>query len=140
MGSALRWPSQKRNNSGAEVNYSDANHVIVRSCINIIRASVATGLLISCTGIADAAETARLIYAPAPVAEPAPKLAAQFELKLVLREGKGLARQLLDAGIDQKDAAAAARLAAGHLGDGASDCFAKVSVVRVSANGGFSLV
>ena len=67
-------------------------------------------------------------------------LAAQFELKLMLREGKGLARQLIDAGVDQKDAAAAARLAAGHLGDGDGGCFANVSIARDTATGEFSLV
>ncbi|MBW0007518.1 MAG: hypothetical protein JO335_07370 [Sphingomonas sp.] len=87
-----------------------------------------------------AAETARFINAPAPVAAQPPKLAAQFELKLVIHQGKGLARQLLDAGVDQADAADTARLAAGHLGDGTEDCFAKVSVVRVSANSSLSLV
>ena len=87
-----------------------------------------------------AAETARFITAPAPVATPAPKLAAQFDLKLVVRGGRGLARQLLDAGVDQADAAAAARLAAGHLGGEATNCFAKVSLVRVSATGDLSLV
>ena len=89
---------------------------------------------------AGAAETARFINAPAPVSAQAPKLAAQYELRLILQSGKGLARQLLDAGVNQDDAAAAARLAAGHLGDGTADCFAKVSVVRVSANGGLNLV
>ena len=87
-----------------------------------------------------AAETARFINAPAPIAAQPPNLAAQYELRLMLHDGKGLARQLLDAGVNKDDAAEAARLAAGHLGGGTTDCFAKVSVVRVSASSGLTLV
>ena len=69
----------------------------------------------------------------------APKLAGQFQLKIQLFEGRGLARALLDAGVDQKDAAAAARVAAGHLGAGEGGCSATISIER-SPGGGFSLV
>lgn len=61
---------------------------------------------------------------------PAPRLATVFELKLQLPEGRGLARLLLDAGIASDDAAEAARLAAGHLGDGSGGAAAKVEISR----------
>jgi hypothetical protein len=65
------------------------------------------------------------------VTSPAPtRTAGVFELGLRLPEGRGLARLLLDAGIDRDDAAAAARLGAGHLGDGLGGCSAKVTVSR----------
>lgn len=89
---------------------------------------------------ARAGETARFLNAPAAIAQHSPKLAVQFELKLHLAEGRGLAKSLMDAGVGDEDAAAAARLAAGHLGDGAGGCFAKVSIARDSAAGPFSLV
>ena len=96
--------------------------------------------MLAATGPAHAGETARFLNAPASAAVPVPKLAIQFELKLRLPEGRGLARMLMDAGVDQDDAAAAARLAAGHLGDGTGGCFAKVSIARDSATGEYSLV
>ena len=61
---------------------------------------------------------------------PAPRLATVFELKLQLPQGRGLARLLLDAGVASDDAAEAARLAAGHLGDGSGGCVAKVEISR----------
>jgi hypothetical protein len=61
---------------------------------------------------------------------PAPRLATIFELKLQLPEGRGLARLLLDAGIASDDAAEAARLAVGHLGDGSGGSEAKVEISR----------
>jgi hypothetical protein len=85
-----------------------------------------------------AGEAARFLNAPAAAAAPAVKLAVQYELKLRLPEGHGLARLLLDAGVDRDDAAAAAKLAAGHLGDGG--CDVEVSVVRAAGAGGFTLV
>jgi hypothetical protein len=87
---------------------------------------------------AGAAEMPSFLNATA--AAPAPKLAVQFELKLRLPEGRGLARLLLDAGVDRDDAAAAARLAAGHLGDGLGGCEAEVSISRSVEGGGFRLV
>jgi hypothetical protein len=89
---------------------------------------------------AGAAEMPSFLNAPATAAAPAPKLAVQFELKLRLPEGRGLARLLLDAGVDRDDAAAAARLAAGHLGDGLGGCEAEVSISRSVEGGGFRLV
>ena len=71
---------------------------------------------------------------------PRPKLAVQFELKLRLPEGRGLARLLLDAGVSKNDAAAAAQIAAGHMGDGSGGCFAKVSIARDFSSGSFNVV
>jgi hypothetical protein len=89
---------------------------------------------------AGAAEHAIFLNAPAIGGSPAPKLAVQFQLKLRLPEGRGLARMLLDAGVNQDDAAAAARLAAGHLGAGSGGCQAMVSVERNAQGGASSLV
>lgn len=55
-------------------------------------------------------------------------------------EGHGLARLLLDAGVDRGDAAAAARLAAGHLGGGRGGCDVQVSISRAAGGAGFTLV
>jgi len=86
------------------------------------------------------AETARFLNAPATMAAPAAKLAVQYDLKLELPEGRGLARLLLDAGVDREDAAAAARLAAGHLGDRDGGCAVQISITRAVGNDGFRLV
>jgi hypothetical protein len=64
------------------------------------------------------------------VAPPAPQLALMFVLKLRLPEGRGLAAQLLQAGVDENDAATSARIAAGHLGDGEGGCNAKIEISR----------
>lgn len=92
-----------------------------------------------CSSSVIAAENPMFLNAPAVAGSPLPKLAAQFQLKLNLPEGKGLARLLIDAGVNQVDAAAAAKLAAGHLGAGAGGCQARVSVEQ-SADGIFSVV
>ena len=55
-----------------------------------------------------AAETATFVNAPAKAVAAPVKLAGQFQLKLHLPQGKGLARLLIDAGVAQDDAAAAA--------------------------------
>lgn len=111
----------------------------MKTIVAAIWVSVGLGLLpLACA--ADAAETARFLNAPASALAPAPKLAVQFELKLRLPEGRGLARLLINAGVKSDDAAAAARLAAGHLGDGSGGCFAKVSIARDSASGVFNVV
>jgi hypothetical protein len=99
-----------------------------------------TAALLSAAGPAQAGETAKFLNAPATATAPALKLAVQFDLQLQLPEGRGLAQLLMNAGVDQNDAAAAARLAAGHLGDGTGGCFAKVSIARDSASGAYSLV
>lgn len=77
-----------------------------------------------------AAESAHFMNTPATGTPLSPNLAVQFDLKMHLPQGKGLARQLLDAGVNRDDAAAAARLAAGHLGDGTGGCDVKVSISR----------
>lgn len=87
-----------------------------------------------------AGEVAQFINAPAMTAVPAVKLAVQYELKLRLPEGRGLARLLLDAGVDRDDAAAAARLAAGHLGNGTGGCDVSVSVSKAANGSGLRLV
>ena len=89
---------------------------------------------------AHAGETARFLNAPASAAAPAVKLAVQYDLKLRLPQGRGLARLLLDAGVDRDNAASAARLAAGHLGDGSGGCDVQVSITKAAGNGGFKLV
>jgi hypothetical protein len=86
-----------------------------------------------------AAGTATFLNAPAKAGIAPVKLAGQFELKLHLPEGRGLARLLIDAGVVQDDAAAAAKLAAGRLDDDKNDCFATVSVER-AAGGELNLV
>jgi|SRR6185369_57243 len=96
-----------------------------------------SAFLVACP--ADAAEDAQFLNAPA-TSLPTPKFAAQFQLRLRLPEGRGLARLLLDAGVSQDDAGAAARLAAGHLGAGAGGCTALVSIERSAGTTGFSLV
>ena len=102
------------------------------------------GLLASTAAFAGAqpvvaAETAHFLNAPVTAAAPPVRLAVQYELKLNLPEGRGLARVLVEAGVSQADAAAAARLAAGHLGEDIGGCQAKVSVSRTSDGRGFAL-
>jgi hypothetical protein len=82
---------------------------------------------------AGAAETAIFSNAPANAGSPPVRFAGRFELKLRLPEGRGLARLLIDAGVAQDDAAAAAKLAAGRTGDGTNGCFATVSVERAAS-------
>lgn len=91
------------------------------------------------TRAAEAAEHSTFLRAPALAQPPAAKNAAQFQLKISLPEGRGLARALLDAGVNQHDAGTAARLAAGHLGMGEGGCFATISIER-NPSGGFSLM
>ena len=79
-------------------------------------------------GVAGAKDLSPLFHAPSANVPSQLKRAVLFALKLKLPEGRGLARQLLDAGVNQDDAAAAARLAAGHLGDGLGGCDAKVEL------------
>lgn len=86
-----------------------------------------------------AAEIAQFLTAPTTAAAPPVRLAVQYEFKLQLPEGRGLARTLSDAGVSDDDAAAAAKLAAGHLGEEIGGCQAKVSVSRTSDGLGFRL-
>ena len=105
-----------------------------------IRFALAVAASCAVPGAASAAEHAIFLNAPAIGGSPAAKLAVQFQLKLRLPEGRGLARLLLDAGVSQDDAAAAARLAAGHLGAGSGGCQAMVSVERNAEGGAASVV
>ena len=90
-------------------------------------------------GATYAADSAHFMNVPATDTRLRPNFAVQVELKLRLPQGKGLARQLLDAGVDQADAAAAARLAAGHLGDATDGCDVTVSMSRDMQSEGFAL-
>ena len=103
------------------------------------RIAALTALASAGSQSAIAAETAQFLNAPVTVAAPPARLAVQYELKLQLPEGRGLGRVLLDAGVSQKDAAAAARLAAGHLGEDIGGCQAKVSLSRSPDGRGFAL-
>jgi len=87
-----------------------------------------------------AKESAQFLNTPAIATAPVAKLAVQYELKLRLPEGRGLARLLLDAGVDRDDAAAAARLAAGHLGSGAGGCDIQLSISKAAGGSGFALI
>ena len=100
---------------------------------------VATAATAVACSTSAAAEHAVFLNAPAEARSPISKFAGQFQLKLQLPEGKGLARMLLDAGVSQEDAGSVARLAAGHLGAGEGGCYATVSIER-SADGSFSLM
>jgi hypothetical protein len=111
---------------------------IVRACRIGGCAITAFGLFLA-HGVACSAEPLPFLIAPASSAAPAPELAALYELKLRLAEGRGLARLLLDAGVNRDDAAAAARLAAGNLGDALGGCTAKVEISRAVEGGGFKL-
>nr|NUR38306.1 hypothetical protein [Sphingomonas sp.] len=108
--------------------------------MTVLRLSALTAAAMVVPAASHAGETGRFLNAPAAAAAPAVKLAVQYELKLRLPEGHGLARLLLDAGIDREDAAAAAKLAAGHLGDGSGGCDVQVSIARAAGTGGFTLV
>jgi hypothetical protein len=92
--------------------------------------AIAACFSLAVSSAASAAENAVFLNAPAELNSATPKFAGQFQLKVQLSEGRGLARALLDVGVNQDDAAAAARLAAGHLGAGAGGCFATVSIER----------
>jgi hypothetical protein len=105
----------------------------------VVWTAVAAASWLALPGAASAAEHATFLNAPAAAGSMVPKLAVQFQLKLRLPEGRGLARLLLDAGVSEADAAEAARVAAGHMGAGTGGCQARVSVER-SAQGVFSVV
>ena len=96
-----------------------------------------TLLLAPGTGAAE--NLAPMFHVPSARVPSKPKLAVLFALKLRLPQGRGLARLLLDAGVNRDDAAAAARLAAGHLGDGSGDCNATAEVSQGMDGNGFRL-
>ena len=68
---------------------------------------------------------------------PPTKVAVVFALTVHLPKGQGLARALLDLGVSSDDAATAAKLAAGHLGDGQGGCDAKVEMSQVAGSTGY---
>ncbi len=109
------------------------NTTISRTCVLFVAA-------VLLPSAAFASERAHFLNAPATATAPAPNLAVQYELKLRLPDGRGLARLLLDAGVDSDDAAAAARLAAGHMGAGLGGCDVQVSISRGAGGTGFRLV
>lgn len=78
-----------------------------------------------------AADALPLVKAPAPIAAPSVTLAVTYEMKLQLHEGRGLARQLIDSGIDQDDAAAAAKLGSSYMSKAKGGCSAKVAATRL---------
>jgi hypothetical protein len=88
---------------------------------------LASALLTPCSAFA--APLAPPLSVPA-ITPPQINTAALYALQLRLPEGRGLARLLLQAGVNRDDASAVARLAAGHLGDGLGGCEAKVELSR----------
>lgn len=68
-----------------------------------------------------------------------PHNALAYALKLQLPEGKGLARALIQIGVNQSDAAAAAKLAAGRLGESSGGCEARVELVPAVDGSGLTL-
>jgi len=92
----------------------------------------------ACPTAAAAEKHADVLSAIARPGMGAPKFAGQFQLRLQLADGR-LARALLDVGVKQEDAAAAAKLAAGHLGMDAGGCQALVSIER-NPDGAYSLM
>jgi hypothetical protein len=93
-------------------------------------ASAMTAALAGLSCTASAAELPLIPAMPSTKAAPEPNAAIVYALKLRLPEGQGLARMLIQAGVTQADAAAAAKLAAGHLGDGQGGCDAKIEISR----------
>lgn len=101
--------------------------------------ALAIGWLALAPSAVDASEPARIAIQPLG-APTLPQLAVQYELKLRLPKGEGLARSLLDVGVDTSDASLAARLAAGHMGAGAGGCSVKISFSKTAQGRSFRLV
>jgi hypothetical protein len=100
---------------------------IRRQLTNLAGALAAMGAFAASAG---AAELPPFLRLPSAATSVAPNLAVLYELKLQLPEGRGLAQLLEQAGVDRDGAATAARLAAGHLGEGIGGCDIKVTVTR----------
>jgi hypothetical protein len=116
-----------------------AGHMVPRPTRrHFVTISMAFASFLPTSGTALAAELAMIPAIPSN-APPRPSSAVLYALKLRLPEGQGLARMLMQAGVSQADAAAAARLAAGHLGNGAGGCDAKVEISGALGGGGYSL-
>lgn len=108
-----------------------------------LRIRLSGGVLLAASALAlpstaTAEENANVLSAIAQPGMGAPRLAGQFQLRLRLADGR-LARALLDLGVRQEDAAAAAKLAAGHLGTESGGCDALVSIER-NPDGTYSLM
>jgi hypothetical protein len=86
-----------------------------------------------------AADLAPIPAMPTTKVPPRPNAAVLYALKVRLPEGQGLARLLMDAGVSQEDAAAAAKLAAGHLGGNTGGCDVKVEISNTLVGGGYRL-
>lgn len=113
---------------------------MAKTCMKMLRlSSIGAALALLMPGAAGAADLAPLLVAPAVKAPPQTKMAVLYALKLKLPQGRGLAQLLLQAGVNQSDASAAARLAAGHLGDGSGGCDANVEISRDASAGGLRL-
>lgn len=101
-------------------------------------ACLAAALAVLQPQLATAEESAQLLLAPATSSPPAVNLAVTFELKFQLAQDSDLVDQLLQAGIDPDDIAAATHLAAGHDG-GRTGCFVKLSVSKALNDKAFRL-
>lgn len=88
---------------------------------------------------AGAADLAPIPAMPTSKTPPKPNAAVLYALKIQLPEGQGLARMLIQAGVSQADAAAAAKLAAGHLGNGNGGCNAKIEISGALNGGSYRL-
>jgi hypothetical protein len=109
-----------------------------------IRLILSTALIACATAAlpvlpANAADLPIIRAMPETKAPPPTKIAVLFAFLVHLPEGRGLARALLDLGVDRDDAAAAAKIAAGHLGDGDGGCDAKIEISRVISASGYKL-
>jgi hypothetical protein len=106
---------------------------------------ILTTALIACAATAlpvrpaNAADLPIIRAMPETKVSPPTKVAVLFAFTVHLPEGRGLARALLDLGVDRDDAAAAAKIAAGHLGDGDGGCDAKIEISRVISASGYKL-
>jgi hypothetical protein len=112
---------------------------MAENCLKLLRMKPLIVLALLMPGAATAAGLAPLLATPTTKAPPQTHSAVLYELRLRLPEGRGLAQQLMQAGVNQGDAAAAAKLAAGHLGDGVGGCDAKVEVSRALGGDGLEV-
>jgi hypothetical protein len=108
-----------------------------------IRLTLSTALIACAAALpvlpANAADLPIIRAMPETKAPPPTKIAVLFAFRVHLPEGRGLARALLDLGVDRDDAAAAAKVAAGHLGEGDGGCDAKIEISRVISASGYKL-
>ena len=94
-----------------------------------IAGAALAAMIATCLSVGASAETMPpVVLLPSAGIPPKPQQATIYALNQRLPQGRGLAALLLRAGVGQDDAGLAARLAAGHLGDGAGGCEAKVEI------------